>query len=173
MSVGGAGRTLSESFARNWISALKAPSPQPAGPSFLPLLNALCLAQRRGAQVLGAWRDQTADRRLARVLNQVAIRQTAHAAAFAKRLGELGGAVRGSTSDAFPRALALARSEADDAEKLRCLLGPAGADPLGRLLEDPAIDPHTGALLGRFIAESRDSERLLRGACQRSAGCGA
>lgn len=140
------------------------PCPRPLFPA---LLNALCLSQRRGSRVLAAWRDSTADDHLARVLDAVGIRQAAHAAAFAKRLGELGGTVRASASGAFEQALTLARSDASDRDKLQRLLGgDTDADPLGRLLEDPGIDPQTGALLGRFIAESRESERQLRRACR-------
>ena len=64
--------------------------------------------------------------------------------------------------------LALARPAATDQEKFDRLIESdtreAADDPLSRLFEDKTIDPETGALLGRFIAEERDSERRLRAA---------
>jgi hypothetical protein len=142
-------------------------------PSYLGLLNAIALGERRGAAVLTAWRDATEDRELAEVLNLVAIREQEHAAAFTKRLCELGFGVKESPSSEFDDALATATSPAvDDAEKFRRVLGygtPEEAerpDPLARIFDDHSIDPATGALLGRFIAEERDSERRLRAAWQ-------
>ena len=37
-------------------------------------------------------------------------------------------------------------------------------DPLLQVLADPTIDPQTGALMGRFICEERDTGRMLRAA---------
>lgn len=142
-------------------------------PTYLGLLNAIAVGEARGHAVLGAWRDATADRELADVLNVVAIREQEHAAAFTKRLCELGFGVKESPSEEFERTLSLARSAASDAEKFRGVLGygaPGDAhkpDPLASLFDDTTIDPQTGALLGRFIAEERDSERRLRDACAR------
>ena len=57
-------------------------------------------------------------------------------------------------------------SDAPDAAKVAYLKGQGGdgADPFGRLFEDTTIDPDTGALLGRYIAEERDSGRRLQSA---------
>lgn len=140
-------------------------------PTYLGLLNAIALAERRAFEVLSAWRDATADRELAGVLDVVAIREQEHAAAFTKRLCELGYSVKESASGEFERSLAVARSRASDLEKFREVLGyGAGGDeddPLARLFDDHSIDRETGALLGRFIAEERDSERRLKGQWQR------
>ncbi|MAT83742.1 MAG: hypothetical protein CMD39_05580 [Gammaproteobacteria bacterium] len=139
-------------------------------PSYLGLLNAIVLAERRGHAVLDAWRWATPLPALADTLNVVAIREQAHAAEFTKRLCELGYGVRERPSATFEADLALARSGAPDADKFRCILGygdPEEAsrpDPLAALFADRTIDPVTGALLGRFIAEERDSERRLRAA---------
>lgn len=142
-------------------------------PSYLGLLNAIAVGERRGHAVLSAWCETTRDSELATVLNLVAIREQEHAAAFTKRVCELGFGLRESASPEFEESLAVARSAATDAEKFRRVLGygsakdAAGDDPLGRLFDDPSIDPQTGALLGRFIAEERDSERRLRAECER------
>ena len=43
---------------------------------------------------------------------------------------------------------------------------PSGPDFFSRMFEDKSIDIQTGALLGRYIAEERDSGRMLN-ACYR------
>lgn len=142
-------------------------------PSYLGLLNAIAVAEQRGHDVLAAWRDAATDESLKHVLNVVAIREQEHAAAFTKRLCELGFGLKPTPEGEFERSLALARSPVDDAEKFRKILGygapdhTAPEDPLAGIFDDHSIDPATGALLGRFIAEERDSERLLREAWQR------
>lgn len=142
-------------------------------PSYLGLLNAIAVAEGRGYEVLDAWRRSTPDAELASVLETVAIREREHAAAFTKRLCELGYGVRETPSREFEDSLAAARSDAPDAEKFRRVLGYGKAgeagtdDPLAGIFDDRTIDPQTGALLGRFIAEERDSERRLRAAWER------
>ncbi|MFW6093377.1 MAG: hypothetical protein ACODAC_05330 [Pseudomonadota bacterium] len=142
-------------------------------PSYLGVLNAIVVAERRGGEILAAWRDATADAELSAVLNVVAIREQEHAAAFTKRMCELGFEVRESPSEEFRQKLELARSNAGDAEKFRRVLGYGEQrdddDPLARIFDDQTIDPTTGALLGRFIAEERDSERRLQAAWRRIA----
>jgi hypothetical protein len=117
-----------------------------------------------------AWRDATGNEALAGVLNFVAIREREHAAAFEKRICELGFSVRESDEQSFRERLALAGSGASDREKFARLLnlrsGDDGdEDPFDALFDDKSIDPGTGALLGRYIAEERDSGRRLRAAC--------
>jgi hypothetical protein len=125
-------------------------------PSYLGLLNAIALGERR-------------------VLQMLAIREHEHAAAFEKRLCELGYGIKESDNPAYAETLAFARSAASDDEKFRRVLGyqapdePKRDDPLARIFEDHSIDPQTGALLGRFIGEERDSERRLRAAWRRIA----
>ncbi|MFU8815631.1 MAG: hypothetical protein ACNA7W_09810 [Pseudomonadales bacterium] len=139
-------------------------------PTYLGLLNAIAVGERRGHAVLSAWCSVTGDRELASVLNMVAIREQEHAAAFEKRLCELGYGVKETANPAFDESLAAARSNASDRDKFQQVLGYGareeneGDDPLARVFDDRSIDPQTGALLGRFIAEERDSERQLRAA---------
>jgi len=140
----------------------------PAKPSYLGLLNAIAIGEARAASVLAAWRDATHHPELATVLDLVAIRETEHAAAFTKRICELGFSVREQPSDTFSRQLSLAQSDASDAEKFAALLnigeGRREEDPFRNLFADESIDPGTGTLLGRYIAEERDSGRRLRAA---------
>ena len=137
-------------------------------PTYLGLLNAIASGEARGHELLKAWSAVTPEPGLRAVLEIVSIREAEHAAAFRKRLCELGYDVRQTPSARFTDDLALARSAATDQEKFDRLIESdtreAADDPLSRLFEDKTIDPETGALLGRFIAEERDSERRLRAA---------
>jgi hypothetical protein len=141
-------------------------------PSYLGLLNAIAVGESRGYELLDAWGKQARDPGVAEVLNVVAIREQEHAAAFTKRLCELGYGVRQKPSDRFADHLELAKSDAGDREKFEEIFGyggksaddSVGEDPLGKLFDDKSIDPQTGALLGRFVAEERDSGRRLKAA---------
>ncbi len=139
-------------------------------PSYLGLLNAIAVGESRGFELLSTWAACTGNPGVREVLTTVAIREREHGAAFAKRLHELGFSVRERPSERFAADLALAASKADDCAKFQQILRydeTPGEDRLYTLLNDSTIDPLTGALLGRFIAEERDSERQLR-ACHHS-----
>jgi len=144
-------------------------------PSYLGLLNAIAVGEARAFRLFKAWRKRTRDQELGKVLNLVAIREREHAGAFTKRLAELGYDVRRKDSDEFDERLALIKSKAKDLQKFEEVLGYGRtvaaksdegslprADSLSRLFDDKTIDPQTGALLGRFIAEERDTTRLLQ-----------
>ena len=136
-------------------------------PSYLGLLNAIAVGEGRGYSLLSSWSDASSNVDLKRVLGFVAVREQEHCAAFTKRLCELGFTVRATASEVFDEHLALAGSECSDREKFETLLGYSGDerssdDPLSKLFDDESIDVQTGALLGRFIAEERDSGRQLR-----------
>lgn len=142
-------------------------------PSYLGLLNSIAVGEARGYKLLSAWGKRTQNPDLAEVLNFVAIREQEHAATFTKRLCELGFEVRQKSSEQFAKRLALAKSDSDDRKKFKKILGygrdtkdRTDEDPLGRLFDDKSIDPQTGALLGRFIAEERDSGNRLKAACE-------
>lgn len=138
-------------------------------PSYLGLLNAIAVGESRGFELLSTWAACTSNPGVRDVLTTVAVREREHGAAFAKRVHELGFHVRERPSEQFTADLAIAASTADDCTKFEQILGygetvrqATEEDPLSRLFKDLTIDPLTGALLGRFIAEERDSERLLR-----------
>lgn len=150
-------------------------------PTYLPLLNSIAVNERKGEILLNAWADKTKDTQLASVLRFVAIREGEHAAAFAKRMCELGHAVCEEKAyqvfKDFDGLLSCARSDATDAEKVVMVRGGQrgsergeSRDPFGSFFNDTTIDPTTGALLGRFIAEERDSGRRLQAEYDRVCG---
>jgi rubrerythrin len=141
-------------------------------PSYLGLLNAIAVGEGRGYQLLSTWAECTADAELANVLSVIALREQEHAASFEKRICELGFSVRRKDDPAFEIRLEEAGSAKSDRKKFKKVLGirkknAASAeqpDQFTDLFNDPSIDIQTGALLGRFIAEERDSGRRLRDA---------
>jgi hypothetical protein len=142
-------------------------------PSYIGILNAIANAERRGHELLSCWAATTQDAEIRNTLNVVAIREAEHAWAFEKRLCELGFGLQPRDDAKHAERMACVRSDASDAEKF-VFLGfnreaPAGEeDQLLKLLADRTIDPQTGALLGRFICEERDSGRRLLEACGRA-----
>lgn len=155
-------------------------------PTFLPLLNSIAVNECKGEQLLGAWADTTSDEQLKAALRFVAIREGEHAWAFTKRMCELGHAVNEETAYQvfrdFDGLLACVRSNLSDAEKIARLRGNDNGqkrdeskkrrDPFTGFFNDTTIDPATGALLGRYIAEERDSARRLEAEYDRICGTG-
>ena len=136
-------------------------------PSYLGTLNAIVNGERRGNKFLAAWSQNTLRADLAKILHTVALRDAEHAAAFEKRINELGFGLQETSDPGFENDMAIAQSEMDDIEKFeQSGIGQSeeddGQDRLLMLLADKSIDPRTAELLGRFIAEERDSGRLLR-----------
>ena len=104
---------------------------------------------------------------LAKILHTVALRDAEHAATFEKRINELGFNLQETPDPGFENDMAIALSAMDDIEKFeQSGIGQSdednGQDRLLLLLADKSIDPRTAELLGRFIAEERDSGRILR-----------
>lgn len=137
-------------------------------PSYIGMLNAISNGERRGYEFLSAWADATSSTEVGNLLRVVAIREAEHAWAFEKRLCELGYSLIEKKDTNFKKTMKLVRSEASDVEKFEKLkigqsasAGEDGPDQLLQLLADKSIDAQTAALLGRFIAEERDSGRLL------------
>ena len=143
-------------------------------PSYLGILNAIVNAERRGFEFLDAWASWTKNTDLAAMLNSVALREAEHAASFEKRMCELGYTLQERKDSQFKKTMQIVSSNLDDASKFEKLgIGqgePEGEDKLLELLADKSIDPQTGALLGRFIAEERDSGRILQQAYQCAKG---
>ncbi len=135
-------------------------------PSYIGMLNAISNGERRGHEFLSAWADATSSTEVGNLLRVVAIREAEHAWAFEKRLCELGYSLIEKKDTNFKKTMKLVRSEVSDVEKFEKLkigqsAGEEEPDQLLQLLADKSIDAQTGALLGRFIAEERDSGRLL------------
>jgi hypothetical protein len=140
-------------------------------PTYLSLLNALAEGEWRGYEYLTAWAAQTSDEEVACVLRRVAAREGEHSMTFAKRLEELGYQVRRHPQTDGERERAeIAVSARSDLEKLESLgygkpYDPTRPDGFDGIFTNRTIDPVTAALLGRYIAEERDSDRILRECC--------
>jgi hypothetical protein len=137
-------------------------------PSYLGLLNAIALGESRAHQYLTAWIDVTRNPDVRAVLCTVAAREGEHGMTFAKRINELGYSVREKEDPDFPKRMAVAastkRSDLDKMEKLGFDRLDTGDRPdiFDGFFKDHSIDIRTGELLGRYIAEERDSARQLR-----------
>jgi hypothetical protein len=136
-------------------------------PSYLGLLNAIALAESRAHEYLNVWIGVTPSPDVAAVLRTVAAREGEHGMAFAKRIDELGYQVRVKDEPRHEKALAMAGSDCSDLEKMEALgldRLDTGSEPdiFDGFFKDHSIDIRTGELLGRYIAEERDSARLLR-----------
>jgi hypothetical protein len=136
-------------------------------PTYLGLLNAIAQGEARAYALFSAWAGATPDAELKQLFTMVAIREWEHAAAFTKRLCELGFAVKERPDPGFDARLTMLRSDCSDRDKFEQVFGypKSDADPaLGAIFDDTSIDPASGALLGRFIAEERDTLRRLQAA---------
>lgn len=136
-------------------------------PSYLGLLNAISLAESRAHCYLTEWAAVTPDPDVRQVLLTVAAREGEHGMSFAKRINELGYDLKPKEGEDLGKALDTVRSDCSDLEKMEAL----GLDKLDTgdkpdvfdgFFQDHSIDIRTGELLGRYIAEERDSARLLR-----------
>ena len=136
-------------------------------PSYLGLLNAISLGEGRAHRYLRAWAEMITDPDVKKVITTVAIREGEHALAFEKRLCELGYSVIEKPDPNFEKTLELVTSDKTDLEKFEGLgygrqRGEGGEDPFPAMFKDASLDIQTSELLGRYIAEERDSGRLLR-----------
>ena len=140
-------------------------------PTYLGLLNAVALAESRAHAYLTAWADVTPNPDVRSVLLTVAAREGEHGMSFAKRINELGYEVRDDGDANVERTMAIAASDRSDLDKIEALgllrLGTDdGPDIFDGFFADHSIDIRTGELLGRYIAEERDSLRRLQGCRQ-------
>jgi hypothetical protein len=138
----------------------------PEKPTYLGLLNAISLVESRAHAYLTAWADVTPNPAVAAVLRTVAAREGEHGMSFAKRINELGFQLKPNDDPGHQTQLDVARSPRSDLEKMDQLgvlrfCTDDGRDVFDGFFEDHSIDIRTGELLGRYIAEERDSLRLL------------
>ena len=149
-------------------------------PSYIGLLNAVALAESNAHEYLTAWAEVTPDPDVRAVLVTVAAREGEHGMSFAKRINELGYELRETEDPNHAKQMEIARSDRSDLDKLEGLgvlrfCTEDGPDIFDGLFRDHSIDIRTGELLGRYIAEERDTLRLLTGcrdalACRPAAG---
>ena len=135
-------------------------------PSYLGLLNAIAVAEAQAHDYLHVWADATPSQDVRKVLLTVAAREGEHGMSFAKRINELGYEVRRKDDPNQEKTLALVRSDRSDLkkfEKLKLHQLDSGDKPdiFDGFFKDHSIDIRTGELLGRYIAEERDSARLF------------
>ena len=133
-------------------------------PTYLGLLNAISNGESKAGRYFGAWLKQITDPEVRSVVQIVANREAEHGLAFEKRLIELGYALIEKPDPTADKKLAyLSNSKKSDLEKLLFLgYGEPRKDPFGKFFDDHTIDPQTGALMGRYLAEERDTIRRLR-----------
>jgi rubrerythrin len=134
-------------------------------PSYLGLLNAIALGEGRAHQYLSCWAAKTPDADVKKVILTVAIREGEHSHAFTKRLCELGYTVQDRPDASFEKNMAIANADCSDLEKFEALGYRADSmpkDPFKGILDDETLDIQTSELLGRYVAEERDSGRMLR-----------
>jgi rubrerythrin len=133
-------------------------------PTYLGLLNAISNAETRAARYFYAWLERTTDPQVRAVVHLVAVREAEHGLAFEKRILELGHTLLDRPDPKAEEKLAYLSDPArSDLDRLLYLgYGQSRRDPFGQLFDDPTIDPQTGGLLGRYIAEERDSIRRLQ-----------
>jgi hypothetical protein len=142
-------------------------------PSYLGLLNAIACAESRAHAYLTVWADATPDPDVRAVLRTVALREGEHGMAFAKRINELGFDVRETDDPRHAELMEIAASDRSDLEKLdaigilRFATDDDEPDIFDGFFRDHSIDIQTGALLGRYIAEERDTLRLVQGCAAR------
>ena len=146
-------------------------------PSYLGLLNAIAIAEAQAHDYLVAWADVTPSPDVRKVLLTVAAREGEHGMSFSKRINELGFEVRRKDSSDLERAMELVTSNRSDLkkmEKLKLNTLDTGDKPdiFDGLFKDHSIDIRTGELLGRYIAEERDTARLLRSCYEQLAAAG-
>ncbi len=139
-------------------------APATEKPSYLGLLNAIAVGEAAAEEYLTCWAEVTPSDDVRGVLRTIALREGEHAKAFAKRICELGFDVRETATDTGPMDIASSTTLTDREkfEKLRLCEEPPVPDVFARFFENPDIDIQTGALLGRYIAEERDSGRRFR-----------
>ncbi len=136
-------------------------------PTYLGLLNAIAVAETEAEGYLQCWAQTTTHPGVRQVLNTVALREGEHGKAFAKRMCELGFEVvwKESSGAEAKRCLAADASLTDLQKFERLKVGqdePEGDDIFTGMFKDKSIDIQTGQLLGRYIAEERDTGRMLR-----------
>jgi len=135
-------------------------------PTYLGLLNAIANGEGEAHKYLTAWAKKTADPAVKEAIRTVALREGEHAHAFEKRMWELGYSLKEKKDPKFEKKMEIAASDMNDYEKFKALgfsnESRDGPDIFSKMFDDKTIDIQTGALLGRYIAEERDSGRILR-----------
>ena len=141
----------------------------PDKPTYLSLLNAVANAEKNAYEELSAWAAVTTDPDVRAVVCTVAHREGEHWLSFAKRINELGFEMIETDDPKHAARMEIVRSDCSDLEKVEALgildfcVADGEPDVFDGFFRDHSIDVQTGALLGRYIAEERDTMRLVQG----------
>ncbi len=135
-------------------------------PSYLGLLNAIAVGERGGEELFEAWASATPNDDVRAVLATVALREGEHARQFDKRINELGFSVIPKEDTSLPGRVAMAkRTDLTDCEKFEQLgfnrAPKERKDIFANFFNDITMDVKTGELMGRYVAEERDTGRKL------------
>ena len=135
-------------------------------PSYLGLLRVVATTEWQAYRYLGKWLETTTDPDVKATLGTVVPREGEHAMAFAKRISELGYSVDFPESEELEAKIAVAGSARSDLEKMEEFAiyqyyVADGPDVFDDWFKDHSIDIATAAMLGRHIAEERDSLRRI------------
>ena len=139
-------------------------------PTYISLLNAISVTETSAGEIFENWAGSVSDKKLEKTLRLIEMREKEHGIAFAKRMLELGYEVQASGPDLLEELRKIASSNRSELSKLKALKynkAPVSPDIFDGMFSDKTIAPVTGGLLGRYIAEERDTGRLLRSECQR------
>lgn len=135
-------------------------------PTYLGLLNAIAVGELGGEALFDAWAATSTDPDVACLLRTVARREGEHARSFAKRIDELGFTVLDRPDPTLAGRIEIAScptiSDREKLEQLGFCREPSQPDGFARFFDDATIDIETGALLGRYLSEERDTGRRLR-----------
>ena len=137
-------------------------------PSYLALLSRIAHAEADAECYLNAWAEATPRDDVRQIIQTVALREGEHGKAFAKRVCELGYTLEPQAESKVAERMPITSSTTlTDREKFEKLgfgqpSDPAQLDQFAGMFADSSIDIQTGALLGRYIAEERDSGRLFQ-----------
>lgn len=143
--------------------------------SFMPLLKQIAIGEYTAEKFLNCFADHTTNEDLKETLKFVAMREGEHGKAFEKRVMELGGCVDLDKINA-DKQIKLVTGDLPDLAKMKKLgLGKAPLpsneeeDLFDKLapFKNKDMDPQTGALMGRYLAEERSSGKMLRAAYQK------
>ena len=130
---------------------------------YLDLLSKISAGETASAKAFKCWTETTDIPELAKVLTVITLREAEHSASFEKRLCELGHSVDFDDVDEFACELfGFLGSDASDLDKLQRFHDLGDTNPFTDIFADRNIDPVSGALLGRYVAEEHDSIRLLQ-----------
>ena len=141
-------------------------------PSYLGLLSRIANAETDAECYLNAWAASTPRDDVRQIIATVALREGEHGKAFAKRICELGYAMEPAAESKVAERLPITSSTTlSDREKFEKLgfgqpTDQSKPDQFVAMFNDPTIDIQTGALLGRYISEERDSTRMFQACYQ-------